>query len=295
MKWVMKTSLFFSVVGLGASFASGCSSDSEEPSGGGAGESASGGASASGGQSATGGSGAGGGDGGVGGAGGIGEPAGEPAAPNCPNSTPVIVGRNYGEYSVYAIRLASEVEPGDYSVRVHSGDSGKAYVYQGQEFVGQFDYQPETVMALGESETIAFPELFEVDLRSADQTDLSALDQSVFDGCHLFQVEEAGAFELGGIYGGFEITALTLDPTAPTGTYTFFAQTGNAGEVQLLRDGVVVDTLSYVWGTTIGNGGTYTFHFSGVVSFTVDRPMGTSNLFGLGDALFDARHELVVE
>lgn len=284
-----------SLLVLGAPVASGCSSDSDEPSGGGAGETGSGGASGGGGTTGTGGETATGGDAAGGGLGGMGTAEGEPKAPTCDGLKPVMAGGNYGEYSVYSVRLALGVEPGDYTVRVHSGDSGKAYVYRDDQFVASLPYQPDAMLTVGQSETIVFPDLFELDLRSGSLSDLGALDESIFDGCHVFSVTAAKVLEEAGVYGSYQLTALNVDPMAEAGTYTFFASTGNGGEVQLLRDGTVVHSLSYVWGTTVGNGETYEFVFPGVVSFTIGRVMGTSNLFGLADSLFDGRHELVIE
>jgi hypothetical protein len=95
------------------------------------------------------------------------------------------------------------------------------------------------------------------------------------------------------IYGAILVDAVVVDPAAPSGTYTFFAESGNAGQVELRRDGSAVATLDYDWRVTIGGGESFTFEFPALMSLTVTRSMGTSNLFPVAASLFDGRHEVV--
>ena len=101
---------------------------------------------------------------------------------------------------------------------------------------------------------------------------------------------------VGKTYGGariqkvhwYTVTALSIYDSAPSGTYTFYAPTYDAGSVELKRDGVVIDTLSYDWQTTIGEGSNYTFDFPGHLQLTIAKNgPGTMNLYWMPESLFN--------
>ncbi len=212
----------------------------------------------------------------------------------CDRTSELVPGMNYGDYSLFALRVDAELDNGSYSVRVNDGTTGIAYVFVDDVFLDEFEYDPFVSLEDGELGTIAFRGLFELDLRSQEQVDLTGLGDSVFDGCHLVVVEDAAPIVEGGIYGSILVESVDVDASAQAGVYTFYTHPGDAGSVELRRDGKLVDTLAYDWTTTIGNGDSFTFVFPGVVSLTVTRPMGTSNLFSMATHLFDGQHELTV-
>jgi hypothetical protein len=307
---ISRTLLLGGVVGLAATtMGSGCSGDDDDTSddssqsesggsshsGGGnsdsGGRSNTGGSSSDGGQPASGGAGT----GALGGGGGEGGTGPEFPEPTCEATPEIIAGRNYGDYSVFAVRLDLDAPLGEYTIRVHSGDDGVAAVFRDETQVEEIQYDPTDSLADNQEATLAFPDLFEIDLRSTAQSDLSDLDESIFDGCHKIVVIEAPLIEEGATYGAFQLVDLVIDDDAAPGTYTFYAESGNTGEVELRLNGEAIDSLSYNWMTTVGGDMSFTFEFPGVVTFDVERPMGTSNLFALGDLLFDGRQELRVE
>ncbi len=262
----------------------GCSSDPDDDNGslgGAAGESSSGG-------SDNGGSGGGGAS--NGGAGG--EDSGPPDI-DCTTTKTLMSGSNYGDYSLFAIRVDLELSPGEYSVRTNN--RGTAYVYREDTLLEEFSFDPTLSLEDGTEQTVAFPNFFELDLRSQAAADLSDLGSTLFDGCHLVTVTAAEGIMEDGTYGPYVLEELTVDGSAPAGTYTLYAEAGNAGSVELRLDGEVVDTLTYPWQTIIGGGDSFTFEFPDLVTFTVTRAMGTSNLFGLADSLFDGRQEFTVK
>src|SRR5690606_25844774 len=111
-------------------------------------------------------------------------------------------------------------------------------------------------------------------------TELSGLAASIFDGCHFLYVSEPPVIEQGGENGPFVIVDVVVDVEAPSGNYTFHTESGNAGNVEMQRDGETVTSLEYAWMTTIGGGASYVFDFPGVLSIEVTREMGTSSRFG---------------
>jgi hypothetical protein len=184
------------------------------------------------------------------------------------------------------------LEPGSYSVRVDG--EGQGSVYMDDALVAEFEYDVRAPLGVGAQQTVDVPGFFEFDLRSQVAADLGGLGESLFDGCHFVLVEAAIQLVEGEVYDVILLEELVIEPDAPSGTYTFFAESGNAGVVELRLDGAAVDTLEYAWQTSIGGGNSFTFEFPGVVMLTVTRPMGTSNLFTLAANLFDGRHELEV-
>jgi hypothetical protein len=224
-----------------------------------------------------------------------GESNGPPTAVSCQSTREVEAGGNYGTYSVFAVRVDLDIAPGSYSIWVESGDEGLAYVFRDEELLGEYEYDPTLSLEDNTEQTIAFAGLFELDLRSQSEPDLSALDESLFDGCHLIEVGAGIEIEANQSYGDFLVEEIVVDDDAANGSYTFFAGSGNDGTVELRLDGVALTTLDYPWQTTIGGGASFTFEFPGVLSLTVTRPAGTSNLFGLASELFDGRHTLLVE
>ncbi len=264
----------------------GCSSDPEDDDGslgGAAGDSSSGGSDndGSGGES-----------GGTSNGGAGGEDSGPPDV-NCTTTKNLMSGSNYGDYSLFAIRIDLELSPGEYSVRTNN--RGTAYVYRDDTLLEEFSFDPTLSLEESTQQTVAFPKFFELDLRSQDASDLSDLGSTVFDGCHLVTVTAAQEVMKGGTYGPYVLEEFTVDESAPVGTYTLYAEAGNAGSVELRLDGEAVETLTYPWQTMIGGGDSFTFEFPDLVTFTVTRAMGTSNLFGLASSLFDGRQEFTVE
>lgn len=251
----------------------------------------SGGSPSAGGQSSSGGSGS----GALGGQGGEGGAGPDFPEPTCAATPEVMAGRNYGDYSVFAVRLDLDAPLGEYTIRVHSDDDGVAAVFLDDTQVDEIQYDPTDSLADNQDATLLFPDLFELDLRSTAQNDLSALDESIFDGCHRIIVREAPLVVEGANYGAFQVVNLVVHDDAAPGIYTFYAESGNIGEVELRLDGQAIDSLSYDWMTTVGGEMSFTFDFPGVVTFDIERPMGMSNLFALGDLLFDGRQELRVE
>jgi hypothetical protein len=217
-----------------------------------------------------------------------------PPEVDCSGTTELRPGDTYGDYTLFAIRVAEDLAVGTYSIRVQSGNDGTAYVFEGDTLVEEFDYDPEASLEDNTLQTITFSDYFELDLRSQVHADFSALDESLFDGCHTIAVEGSSEISEGEAYGSILVEDLTLDPDAEAGVYTFVTESGNAGVVELRRDGEMVDTLTYAWTTTIGGGESFTFEFPGVLNLTVTREMGTSNLFALAASLFDGRHEVTV-
>ncbi len=113
-------------------------------------------------------------------------------------------------------------------------------------------------------------------------------------------VKTPGSIAVGKAYGkrahGYRVTALSVNRDAPAGTYTFLSSSGNAGLVELKRDGEVIDTLSYDWQAKVGAGKTYTFEFTDYLSLTVTkRGAGTMNLYAMPQSLFDDRQSVIVQ
>ena len=113
-------------------------------------------------------------------------------------------------------------------------------------------------------------------------------------------VKTPGSIAVGKAYGkrahGYKVTALSVNRDAPPGTYTFLSSSGNAGLVELKRDGEVIDTLSYDWQAKVGAGKTYTFEFTDYLSLTVTkRGAGTMNLYAMPQSLFDDRQSVIVQ
>jgi hypothetical protein len=212
----------------------------------------------------------------------------------CQAPLPLETGRNYGDYSLYAIRLVPDIEPGTYVLKASPGADGSLSLSRDDTQIGEFQYDVDASLEDNATQTIVIEGYFELDIRSTAAADLSGLPDAMFDGCHALVVDAASVIEEGGEYGRFVIATLTIDEQAPSGTYTFYTDSGNTGSVVMRRDGEVVDTLEYAWSTTVGDGESYVFDFLGVVSFEVTRGMGTSNLFGLAEVLFDGRAELQV-
>ncbi len=229
------------------------------------------------------------------------EALGPPSAPDCTSRPAIESGKNYGsttdtyDYSVFAVRLSQEVAEGTYTIRVNNDSDGEAFLYLDETLVDSFEYNPDASFAESTTQTVTFPDYFEMDLRSQTVDDLTALSSSLFDGCHNIVVSNAGVVKEGGTYGLFVIESLIVDAGAMAGRYTFYAETGNGGSVVALKDGEEFVTLAYNWTTTIGGGESFTFVFEGLAEMKVTRAMGTSNLFGLADELFDGRHELTIE
>lgn len=216
------------------------------------------------------------------------------AAARCVQPIALRTGMNYGPYALFAIRLDGGIEPGEYVLSAEIDASGLVEVTKDGETLGEFTYDPESTFEESTPQTLVFDGYFELDVASTTIPDLGGLGEAIFDGCHAVSVSEVAQIEQGGEYGPFTITALDVAVTAAGGTYTFYAESGNAGSVELRFEGEAVDTLEYAWTTTVGGGASYTFEFPGVVSFEVTRSMGTSNLFGLAEVLFDGRSELVI-
>lgn len=270
--------------------ATGAGGSGENLGGGGGtgGEGRSGGTSSGGGSGGAGAGGLGGSDGGMGGT-----TEQDPPEP-CSSVIALEAGSTYGGYTLFAIRRDAQAEPGDYSMRASEDEEGTAYVYRQDQLIGGFEYDAAASLEDNALQTIAFESLFELDVRSQSEPDLGALPESLFDGCHVVSIAEPESIAEGDVFGSFQLTELSLDPDAPSGTYTFYAASGNDGVVELRLDGATVDTLSYDWMTTVGGGESYTFVFQGVASLTITRLTGTSNLFGLADTLFDGLHLLTV-
>ena len=222
--------------------------------------------------------------------GGAGGDSSVPPEVSCTQTTSLQTGRNYGPYTLYAIRLEPTILVGDYTIAADA--EGTAYIYRDELFVGDFLYDTSLSLGDNQTQTLRFSGLFEFDVRSQNAADLSELPSSFFDGCHVLSVSEETPLAAGSSYGAFLLEEVIVDPNAAAGIYTFFAESGNTGAVELRRDGVPIDTLSYEWTTTIGDGGSFTFEFPAVVALVVTRPVGTSNLFGLAESLFDGRQEL---
>lgn len=212
----------------------------------------------------------------------------------CDRYDELVPGETYGDYTLFALRLDMDLQPGTYTVRVHNGTHGIAYIFADDAWIAEETYDPRTALELGTTQTIAFPELFELDLGFVSQADLSTLDDSIFDGCHTIVAEASRGIEAGETYGQILLEMLDVDPDAESGIYTFYTESGDAGVVELRRDGTAIDSLEYDWQTMIGNDNLFTFTFPGVMALTVTRAMGGSNLFAMADSLFDGRHEVVV-
>lgn len=212
----------------------------------------------------------------------------------CEQPVALRTGMNYGPYTLYAVRLDGGIEPGDYVLSADVDASGLVEVSKDGEALGEFTYDTESPFEDSTPQTLAFDGYFELDVASTTIPDLGGLAEEIFDGCHAVNVSEVAQIEQGGEYGLYTITALSVAENAPGGTYTFYTESGNAGSVELRLEGEAVDTLEYAWTTTVGGGASYTFEFPGVVSFEVTRSMGTSNLFGLAEVLFNGRNELLI-
>lgn len=225
-----------------------------------------------------------------------------PRTPQCTQHTQIQTGMNYGtnptdqgyHYSVYGLRRHLEAPFGSYSVRVLNAHNGIAYLYNGEDLVGDFAYDVNASLAEHARHTLRFEGYFELDLGSDRVDDLTLLDKSLFDGCHILTIEQAPQVVEGNLYGAFLIEALVIDSAAPAGTYTFYVESGNSGTVQLRLDEGAVTDLAYPWTTIVGPDQSFTFDFTGFLSLTVARQAGTSTLFGLGESLFDGRHQLIV-
>ncbi len=110
------------------------------------------------------------------------------------------------------------------------------------------------------------------------------------------------AIAAGGTYGNYQVQSITLAGAIP-GVYTFSIASGDAGLVTLLRDGVSVATLGYIWQTTVLGPSaspvlTYSFNFANYFDITVlgaISPIGTLNLYDLNDnSIFDGAHYISV-
>jgi hypothetical protein len=212
----------------------------------------------------------------------------------CDAPSELQVGLTYGDYTFFAVRLEEDIEPGDYHLGAQEDSPGEVVLTRDEAVLGTFPYDVDASLAGTMTQTIELTGYFELDVRSVTTPDLSLLAETIFNGCFFVRVEAAPTIEEGLELGFFVIEDLTVEASAAAGTYTLYAESGNAGSVELRRDGELVDTLVYDWTTTIDVDMGFTFVFPDVVSITVRRTMGSSNLFGLGDTLFDGRHELVV-
>jgi hypothetical protein len=171
---------------------------------------------------------------------------------------------------------------------------GLAHIFLDELELDSFEYDPSASLEDNTEQTIAAPGFFEFDVRSQTEPNLENLGASVFDGCHLVDVKDFTTVMEGEQYGPILVEDLTIDPGAASGTYTFFVESGNTGSVELRRNGVAVDTLTYAWTSSIGDGNSFTFEFPEVLTLQVTRAMGTSNLFPMATSLFDGRHQVVV-
>jgi hypothetical protein len=214
--------------------------------------------------------------------------------PSCAGTTDLRSGATFGEYIVLAIRVAGDLAAGAYAVMVDGERAGLGHLFRDGERFGEFEFDASASLAGADEQTIVVPGVMEIDLRSDTLPDLTGLGDSIFDGCHLLVVEPRLSLSAGLAYGPFVLEELTVGAELPSGTYTFYTSTGNTGSVDLLRDGEVYDSLEYEWRTTIGSGASFTFDFSGVLQLTVTRAIGTSNLFGMADNIFNGRYEVVV-
>ncbi len=216
-----------------------------------------------------------------------------PSEPSCSTMTNLQAGRNYGDYSLTAIRVDEDLVEGSYTLRAGEAGTVKVYLEDGT-VVAELAYDREASVADNTQQTVILDGLFELDVRSQSQTTLAGLAESIFDGCHRIVVTGTTSIESGQVYGGILVEAVELDASAPSGTYTFFSASGNAGQVEARRDGVTAATLGYDWTVAIGAGDSFSFEFPDLLTLTVTRAMGTSNLFPVASALFDQRHALVV-
>jgi len=212
----------------------------------------------------------------------------------CESLAPLVPGQNYGPFSLVALRVDPELDSGTYVIASPPGTTGVAEVYANDQLLGEFSYDAYASLRDGMNQTVVFAGLFELDLRSQTEPDLHTLGDHPFDGCHTVVVEPPATVHAGGEFGSFLVSELLIDPQALAGEYTFYTPSGNLGSVDLLRDGVTVYTLEYQWQTTVGAGESFSFIFPSVLTMTVTRVAGTSNLFGLATELFDGRHVLLV-
>ena len=93
----------------------------------------------------------------------------------------------------------------------------------------------------------------------------------------------------------YKVTALSIDPAALPGTYTFHASGGRSRSVELQRDGVVVNILRYNWRATVGADNIYVFNFPGHLQLSVTKAgTGTMNLYGMPRSIFNGLETVVV-
>lgn len=272
-----------------------CSDDSSGGGSAGTSGAASGGASGSGASGGSAGIGAAGGAG----AGGVGDAGLDSGPPTCQSVVKVTVGSEIGPYVFQAVRKDPSALAGRYTFWADPGTPGNVDVARDGVDAGSYTFDPNMAVperTSGEVATLSLTGLMDLDFRSGEDglSDFTRLHESLFDNCHGLTIEAAGAVTVGGVYGGYEVLDITADGAAPAGAYTFFAATGNAGSVELRRDGQAVSTLDYPWQQMVGGGLDYTFDFPGVVAITVTRPSGNSNLFGMAQGLFDGRNTLTL-
>lgn len=212
----------------------------------------------------------------------------------CAQITQLKPGMNYGNYSLFAIRVNDATAPGQYSVRTTDSQKGTASVFLDNVLIDQFTYDPTASLENTTQQTVAVSNLFELDIRSTTELTLGALDQSIFDGCHVVVISDFTEISAEEIYGPFLVEEFTVPESLESGTYVFYVESGNAGTVVILRDDVEVDSLNYEWTTSLGPDVSYTFEFQSGVILKVTRASGTSNLFPIAASLFDGRHGFVV-
>ncbi len=226
-------------------------------------------------------------------AGDAGEENAQPSS-DCEAKTTLQIGRTYGGYTLYALRAAEDLASGSYWFTQDSETAGLGYLFKDGVRIKAFEFDVNASLIDGEQQTLVISGFFELDLGSSLEEDLSALDDSILDGCHVVEISAPIEIVAGATYGPFLVEELIVSEDLPSGTYTFSTESGNTGSVTLLRDGEVYDSLDYPWQTTIGGGASYTFDFGGSLILTVTRGMGTSNLFALAEGLFNGRHQVLV-
>jgi len=96
----------------------------------------------------------------------------------------------------------------------------------------------------------------------------------------------------------YRVTSLSIDQAAKPGTYTFFSLVPDSAapaSVDLKLNGVIVDTLTYNWQTTVGAGNVYTFDFPGYLQLSVTKDgSGTMNLYNMPESIFNDVETVVV-
>ena len=93
----------------------------------------------------------------------------------------------------------------------------------------------------------------------------------------------------GGEYGSYIVDDVTIKGGI-VGTYTFYAENGNDGYVELYHNGQYVEKINYNWQTTVTSTQTYTFNFS-IAKITVKKAgTGSINLYNMPQSIFDGYH-----